>query len=42
MGMTTSGGIGHLVDVNDFPHFDSLMFGAIFFTGRRRTEYMFL
>ncbi|RLN68947.1 hypothetical protein BBJ28_00010296 [Nothophytophthora sp. Chile5] len=38
MGMTTFGEIGHLPNSNDFPHYDSLMFGAIIFSKRKRKD----
>ncbi|ETI38446.1 hypothetical protein, variant 1 [Phytophthora nicotianae CJ01A1] len=41
MGMTTFGEIGHLPNSNDFPHYDSLMFGAIIFSKRKRKEYLY-
>ncbi|KAE9032374.1 hypothetical protein PR002_g9207 [Phytophthora rubi] len=41
MGMTTFGEIGHLPNSNDFPHYDSLMFGAITFSKRKRKEYLY-
>uniref|UniRef100_A0AAV1UL94 FYVE-type domain-containing protein n=1 Tax=Peronospora matthiolae TaxID=2874970 RepID=A0AAV1UL94_9STRA len=40
MGMTTFGEIGHLPNSNDLPHYDSLMFGAIIFSKRKRKEYL--
>ncbi|KAJ0396804.1 hypothetical protein ATCC90586_009635 [Pythium insidiosum] len=39
MGMTTFGEIGHLPDTTDFPHYDSLMFGAILFSKRKRQQH---
>ena len=36
MGMTAFGEIGHLPDSNDLPHYDSPMFGAIFFPKRNQ------
>ncbi|KAF1326388.1 Dead deah box RNA helicase, partial [Globisporangium splendens] len=41
MGMTTFGEIGHLPNSSDFPHYDSLMFGAIIFSKRKRKEYLY-
>lgn len=42
MGMTTFGEIGHLPNSTDFPHYDSLMFGAVIFSKRSRREYLYL
>lgn len=42
MGMTTFGEIGHLPGSTDFPHYDSLMFGAIIYSKRNRREYLYL
>jgi hypothetical protein len=42
MGMTTFGEIGHLPNSTDFPHYDSLMFGAIIYSKRNRKEYLYL
>ncbi|GLD94598.1 hypothetical protein PINS_up003209 [Pythium insidiosum] len=42
MGMTTFGEIGHLPETTDFPHYDSLMFGAILFSKRaKRRQLMY-
>ncbi|CEG37044.1 dead deah box rna helicase [Plasmopara halstedii] len=40
MGMTTFGEIGHLPHSTDFPHYDSLMFGAIIFSKHKRKEFL--
>ncbi|TMW68474.1 hypothetical protein Poli38472_005942 [Pythium oligandrum] len=41
MGMTTFGEIGHLPESTDFPHYDSLMFGSIVFSNRKRKNYLY-